>query len=450
MSIIASSHFTIIVGLGVTGLSAARFLQEQGMLFAVMDSRQTPPNLSQFENEFPDVKVITGDLDEDFLAEASEIIISPGMSLQTPALRKAQQAGVSIIGDIELFARHASKPVIAITGSNAKSTVTSLVGDMVKAAGYRVAVGGNLGKPVLELLDDNHIDFYVLELSSFQLETTFSLQPIAATILNLSEDHMDRYASYGDYHRAKQRIYHNAQHVVVNRQDMLTHPPLGNDVTLWSFGNDTPDIRGFGLQVEDNRYFLTYQFTPMLAADQLTVKGMHNVINALAALALTTAAGIDPNAVLQALVSFKGLPHRCEFIADINQVSYINDSKATNVGATLAALQGFASASSPNIILIAGGQSKDADFSPLKNALKKHVRLLILIGRDAPKIEKVMSGIVPMTHVASIQEAVGVAKDNAQQGNIVLLSPACASFDMFSGFAERGQQFAAAVQELAA
>ncbi len=447
-NLIASSQLTIVVGLGVTGLSAARFLQKNNIRFMVMDSRQAPPNLEAFNKEFPDISVMLGCLDVELLASASEIIISPGMSLQTPEIAVAINKGISVVGDIELFARYVDKPVIAITGSNAKSTVTTLVGEMAKAAGYNPAVGGNLGVPVLDMLDDKTIDLFVLELSSFQLESTFSLKSKVATILNVSLDHMDRYNSVVEYHQAKQRIYRYAEQVLVNRQDPLTYPPLAKDATVWSFGNDRPDIKGFGLVAADGECFLTYQFKKLMPVSELSIKGRHNYVNALSALALGMAAGFDIKSMLATLKTFKGLSHRCEHVATIGQVDYINDSKATNVGATLAAIEGFSHGdlAVKNIILIAGGDGKGADFSPLREPIKQYVKLVILIGADADKIMSALDSVVEIKHAASLEDAVSASQQLSQQGDVVLLSPACASFDMFSGFEDRGNQFALAVE----
>jgi UDP-N-acetylmuramoylalanine--D-glutamate ligase len=449
MQLIASSQLTVVIGLGVTGLSAARFLRKQGVRFIVMDSRQMPPNIDKFNAEFPDVKLFLGDLDEALLLNASEIVVSPGMSLQIPVLKKAADAGIAIVGDIELFAREVTKPVIAITGSNAKSTVTTLVGEMAVATGLNPAVGGNLGVPVLDLLDDDSIDIYVLELSSFQLETTYSLKAKVATVLNVSLDHMDRYASLAEYHQAKQRIYRYAEQVLINRQDVLTHPPLAKDAVVSSFGNDRPDRNAFGLMNVEGEMHLAYQFQALLPVNQLLIKGKHNAVNALAALGLGMAAGFDVPCMLNALTTYKGLAHRCEYIATINQVTYINDSKATNVGATLAAIEGFAS-EAKNIVLIAGGDGKEANFSPLQTAIKKYVHTVVLIGQDAEKIETILGDVVTCVHAASLSAAVNTAHATAQAEDVVLLSPACASFDMFTGFEDRGQQFATLVEGLAA
>jgi len=444
MSLIASSQLIVIIGLGVTGLSAARFLKKKNIQFIMMDSRETPPNLSVFQKEFPDVSCLLGQLDSEVLAHADEIIISPGMSLETPELLLAANAGIPIIGDIELFARYVDKPVIAITGSNAKSTVTTLVGKMFAACDYTVAVGGNLGVPVLELLEQKSIDFFVLELSSFQLETTSSLKPKVATILNISLDHMDRYSGLPDYHQAKQRIYRHAENIVINRQDVLTHPPLAKNASVWTFGDDQSDRNGFGLMKKGAGHsvetYLTYQFSVLLQDIDVSLKGKHNSVNILAALAIGTAANLPMNKMLDVVKGFRGLAHRCEYISTRHHVVYINDSKATNVGATIAALSGLGS-DEKNIVLIAGGDAKGADFSPLVDVVARYVRDVVLIGCDAELLEAALQGVAPIHHAHSLEAAVDVSASLASKDNIVLLSPACASFDMFDGFEDRGNQF---------
>lgn len=447
MHLIASSQLTIVIGLGMTGLSAARYLSRKNVRFMVMDTRQTPPNLESFKEEFPEVVVCLGQLDEALLLSASEIVVSPGMSLKTPELQKAAVAEISIVGDIELFAREVTKPVIAITGSNAKSTVTTLVGEMAEDTGLRAAVGGNLGVPVLELLEDDSVDIFILELSSFQLETTHSLKAKVATVLNVSLDHMDRYASLAEYHQAKQRVYRYAEQVVVNRQDPLTHPPLARGAKALSFGSDRPDINGFGLVQSKGETYLAYQFKALMPVSALQIKGKHNAVNALAALALGLAAGFDMDCMLNTLTTFKGLAHRCEYIAEINNVLYINDSKATNVGAALAAIEGFAS-DSKTIILIAGGDGKDADFSSLIPAATQYVRTAVFIGQDADKLGATLSDVTECVYESSLERAVIKATSYAVSGDVVLLSPACASFDMFSGFEDRGEQFTLSVKAL--
>jgi len=447
MNLIATSQLTVVIGLGMTGLSVARFLRKSNQRFVMMDSREAPPNIKIFKQEFGEIDVYLGELDKALLRRASEVVISPGVSLRTPALKEIIASGVSVVGDVELFARAVTKPVIAITGSNAKSTVTTLVGEMAATCGLSVAVGGNVGVPVLDLLDRQNIDIFVLELSSFQLESTSSLKPIAATILNVSHDHMDRYESIAEYHQAKQRIYRHAQTVVINRQDALTHPPLSKEAKVISFGNDSSDMKSFGFTQQGNAVYLGYQFKPLVAVESLTIKGRHNHLNALAALALGVAAGFEMQCMLAALLSYKGLPHRCEYIATLNGAMYINDSKATNVGATLAALEGFAE--EKNIILLAGGESKGADFSPLLTVATRSVKLTILIGRDADKLYSVLSDSVNCLYQNSLVSAVQKAMQHAENGDVILLSPACASFDMFTDFEDRGRQFIHAVKALA-
>jgi len=443
MTLIATSQFTVIVGLGVTGLSAARYLKRRGVRFVAVDSRDNPPGLLEFQQLFPETGLSLGKLDQELLLQASEIIVSPGMSLKTPEIAAAIEAGVSVVGDIELFAREVQVPVVAITGSNAKTTVTTLLGQMALDAGIKTTVAGNIGRPVLDLLEEG-FDLFVLELSSFQLETTYTLKAAAATVLNISLDHMDRYSNLAEYHRAKQKVYFGAQQVVVNRADPLTQPPLVNGIERYSFGLDRPDRNSFGLIVKEGKEYLAYEFKALLEVSKLQLRGRHNLANCLAALGLGQAINLPMDAMLKTLCEFSGLPHRCQLITTLDQVEYINDSKATNVGATLAALEGFAR-DNPSIILIAGGDGKDADFSELKVAIQKTVRLLILIGRDAQKIADIVQNDVEVIFADSLYSAVDAAKNNAIQGDTVLLSPACASFDMFSGYEERGREFIFAV-----
>jgi UDP-N-acetylmuramoylalanine--D-glutamate ligase len=416
----------------------------------VMDSRQEPPGLSEFKKDFPEVHLITGKFDESILMQASEVILNPGVSLKTPEIVSAINAGASIIGDVELFARHVNKPVVAITGSNAKTTVTTLVGEMAKKAGVKTSVGGNIGRPVLDLLKDD-AELYVLELSSFQLETTASLKPKVATILNITADHMDRYDDLADYHRAKQRIYFGAETVVVNRADPLTQPPIAEGVACLSFGLDQPDRNGFGLLIRNGEQYFAHEFSTLFPVSHLKLRGQHNIANGVAVIAIGFALGFSKESMLSALSNFEGLPHRCQWVASIDGVDYINDSKATNVGATLAALQGFAATNAePEILLIAGGDGKGANFSLLKKVIENSVRLLILIGRDAQEIADAIGDTVNTLYAETLDSAVTLAKENALPGNIVLLSPACASFDMFDSYEKRGEHFIAAVKREAA
>ncbi|UUD65436.1 UDP-N-acetylmuramoyl-L-alanine--D-glutamate ligase [Pseudomonas seleniipraecipitans] len=447
MSLIASDQFRIVVGLGKSGMSLVRYLARQGMRFAVVDTRANPPELSTLREQFPQVEVRCGELDAEFLGRASELLISPGLAVATPALQEAAQRGAKLSGDIDLFARAAKAPIIAITGSNAKSTVTTLVGEMAAAAGRNVAVGGNLGTPALDLLADD-VELYVIELSSFQLETTELLNAEVATCLNVSEDHMDRYADLPAYHLAKHRIFRGARQVVVNRDDPLSRPMIADQVPCWSFGLGKPDFKRFGLLEENGEKCLAYQFEALLPVRELKVRGAHNYSNALAALALGQAVGLPMAAMLDTLKGFTGLPHRCQWVGERAGVSYYDDSKATNVGAALAAIEGLGEDIAGKLVLIAGGDGKGADFSSLRKPVAAQCRTVVLLGRDADKLAAVLGGAVDIVRVDSLQAAVEQAASIAQPGDAVLLSPACASLDMFKNFEERGRLFAQAVEAL--
>lgn len=447
MALISTDKQRIIVGLGSSGLSVARYLAGRGVPFAVCDTRAEPPGLEQLKRFAPMADLHLGELNTALLSAADELIVSPGIALATPALQAAKAAGASLVGDIELFAREAKAPVVAITGSNAKSTVTTLVGEMAKAAGKCVAVGGNLGTPALDLLDQK-AELYVLEVSSFQLETTDRLNAEVATVLNVSEDHMDRYPDLVGYHQAKHRIFRGARQIVVNRDDPLSQPLVADRLPRWTFGLAKPDLRGFGLLEHQGETWLAFEFTPLLAVSALKVRGSHNQANALAALALGHAVGLPMPAMLSALQAFAGLPHRCQWVAERGKVNWYNDSKATNVGAALAAIEGLAAGFAGKQVLIAGGDAKGADLQPLVKPVSQHCRAVILLGKDAPALARVLKGHVPLIEVSSIEQAVAAAADLAQIGDLVLLSPACASLDMFRSFEERGQRFADAVEAL--
>jgi len=445
--LIASDQFRIVVGLGKSGMSVVRHLARRGQPFAVVDTRANPPELATLQAQYPEIEVRCGELDVDFLCRASELLVSPGLAVSTPALQAAAARGVKLSGDIELFAREARAPIVAITGSNAKSTVTTLVGEMAQAAGRKVAVGGNLGTPALDLLNDD-VELYVLELSSFQLETTEQLNAEVATCLNVSEDHMDRYAGLPAYHQAKHRIFRGARQVVVNRDDRLSRPLVGEEVPVWSFGLGKPDFKGFGLIEENGEKHLAFQFEVLMPARELKMRGAHNQSNALAALALGHAVGLPFAAMLQTLRTFAGLPHRCQWVGERAGVSYYDDSKATNVGAALAAIGGLGADIDGKLVLIAGGDGKGADFSALREPIARYCREVILLGRDAGRLASVLQDAVALKQVQGLEEAVQRAAECALPGDAVLLSPACASLDMFRNFEERGRLFAAAVEAL--
>ena len=444
--LIASNKLKMVVGIGVTGFSVARHLSQLGQHFVMLDTRQNPPLLEQFKAEFPDISISLGELAIDSFKNADEIILSPGLSRQIPAIQIAIELNIPVINDIELFSRSAKAPIIAITGSNGKSTVTTIVGEMCTAAGHSVGIGGNLGTPALELLDQN-AQFYVLELSSFQLESVGSLCAEVAVVLNVSADHMDRYKTLLDYHQAKHRIFNGARQVIVNRNDRLSAPLVGDKVKTWSFGLDRSDFNGFGLvSGDDGQSWLTYEFEKLMPESELGIKGLHNTSNALAALALGSAVNFPLKSMLQVLRQFTGLPHRCQTIRVLNGVTYINDSKATNLGATLAAIKGLGC--NNNIILIAGGQGKAQDFSALSTALTGMVKQLVLIGEAASEIGNAVSGKIDTIYAISIECAVRASCEIAQLSDIVLLSPGCSSFDMFADFEDRGEKFICAVEDL--
>jgi len=450
----------LIVGLGKTGLSCARYFAKSGESFVVIDSRNAPPGLAELHNEFPQATLSLGGFDAALLARAQRLLISPGVTLAEPAVAAAIRDGVEVVGDIELFARAARAPVVAVTGANGKSTVTTLVGEMIRDAGFEVRVGGNLGPPALDLLADTQSnqspsgvvnpaggikdepDFYVLELSSFQLETTRSLNAAAAVVLNISPDHLDRYDDVSDYVAAKQRIYRGDGVMVINDDDAWVRGMIEPGRKLVRFSLAAPAPGDFGICERDGQLWLAKGAELLLSAAELRIKGLHNVANALAALALGDAVGVPMPSMLDALRRFAGLPHRTQWVASRDGVDWYDDSKGTNVGATLAALQGMPG----KVVLIAGGLGKGQDFTPLKAAVAAKARAVVLLGQDAPRIARSLAGAVPVVHVKDMEEAVEQAARLAEAGDAVLLSPACASFDMFEDYEHRGEVFSAAVQ----
>lgn len=437
-----------VVGLGATGLSCARYLQQQKTPFVLVDSRVNPPNLSEVKREFPDVSVSLGKWDETTFANTHTLILSPGISLNEPIIAKQVKQGKKILGDIELFAQAVKAPVIGITGTNAKSTVTTLVGKMIEQAGITVGVGGNLGIPALDLLHSKVTEAYVLELSSFQLETTHSLGLKVATILNVTPDHMDRYKDFEDYCLAKYRVYSDCQIAVCNRDDPNTDcGDLYHQHKLW-FTLNEPKENEFGLIHKKGNIYLAFEDTPLISTRELPILGRHYQANALASLAIGYGFGLSFDVMLKTLRQFKGLPHRCELVLETNQVRWYNDSKGTNVGATLAAIEGLGSEIKGKLILIAGGVGKNADFSLLISAIEKYVKTVILIGEAAPILANVIGDRVNVCFAKTMQDAVAISKEIVQPFDSVLLSPACASFDMFKNFEHRGEVFSEIVNQL--
>jgi len=440
--------YTLVVGLGKTGLSVVRYLRALGEVVIVVDSRDIPPGLATLKNSYADVECVTGKFDETLFVNAHRIVVSPGVPMTEPALVKARKSNIEIIGDIDLFAHEATAPVVGITGSNGKSTVTTLLALMASQAGLNAVACGNIGTPVLDALDDD-VELYVLELSSFQLETLQYLPMKAAVVLNISADHLDRYENLTAYAACKQAIYDNAEVMVINKDDALASGVIRAAGRQLAFTLEAPAENEFGLCAshgEDQAVFLCFGQQQLIAAEQLKIKGRHNLQNALAALALGHAAGLPMASMLSTLTDFKGLPHRAQFVAESNGVSWINDSKATNIGATIAALVGLPG----KHVLIAGGEGKGADFSELTEVVRQHCRGVVLLGRDAAIIRAAMPTDMPVETVNDMPAAVKAAQAMAQSGDNVLLAPACASFDMFDNFEHRGEVFIKSVEKLLA
>ena len=441
-SVTDNAPYAVIAGLGATGLSCARYLHERGWRIAVTDTRPAPPQLAALDARIP---VRLGALDPELLEGAVFVVASPGLPVRGPFFDEAERRGLAVVGDIELFARAAAAPVVGVTGTNGKSTVTTLVAGMALRAGLKVRAGGNLGPPALDLLAAG-TELYVLELSSYQLETTSSLCCRAATVLNVSADHLDRYPSLASYAAAKARIFVRCDTAVINLDDPLVVAMPRTATSTLSFSLRASVGATYALALHQGEWWLTRAGAPLLRATELRTRGAHNAANALAALALGEALALPLAAMLAELRSFAGLPHRSQWIADRQGVAYIDDSKGTNVGATLAAVAGMPGP----VVLIAGGDGKNQNFGPLATGLRGKVRHIVLIGRDAPLIARALDGVCPIERCATLPQAVQAAARAARPGDTVLLSPACASFDMFRDYAHRGEVFAEAVQELAA
>ena len=456
---------TVIVGLGKTGLSCARFLAERGEPFVVVDSRREPPYVKQLLSLVPNVECYFGKFEPFIFEQANRLIVSPGVSIKETLISDAVSQGVEVLGDIALFAEFAQAPMIAITGSNGKSTVTSLVGELAKAANVNAVVGGNIGTPALDLLpgfesniaktdgskSESKPDYYVLELSSFQLETTPHLRAQSAVVLNISEDHMDRYANLQEYVNAKRMVYNECRNIVFNRDDhlvvkMLETVDLTSADSVVSVGLNEPSTdNDYGVSHIEDEDWLVKGKQKIISAREMSLPGRHNMFNALAAMALAETMGVPIETMGAVLKTFVGLPHRMQLVATLNEVQWYNDSKGTNVGATVSAISGM----SGSKILIAGGDGKGADFDPLREAIiANNVRLVILIGRDAGLIEKAISEVVKTQHAESLPEAVKIASEQARPLEKVILSPACASFDMFNDYQHRGEVFMDAVRSL--
>ena len=442
-----SGHKTLIVGLGKTGLSCARFLTKRGYSVALTDSREHPPCLDELRTTLPNAAVFVGGFSEKALVNTNQVVVSPGVPLTDPFIVKAKSKGLPVIGDIELFALARNTPVVAITGSNGKSTVVSLVTFMAQQAGVQARSGGNIGTPALDLLARNDSDWFVLELSSFQLDTTSNLQAEIAVVLNVSPDHLDRYPDVHAYAESKSRIYLGCETAIVNRDDGFVASMVEGARRI-SFGLSAPERDNeFGVITDnDGNRWLAAGRDKLLPVSKLRIYGEHNLSNALAALAVGSAMGLLGQAMLDALTEFRGLPHRLEWVADTGGVTWLNDSKGTNPGATVAAVTGLHGP----LVLIAGGDAKGADFTVLAEALPGKVKALVLIGKDAGRIAGAAADRVPVYFEESLTTAVRRSHELAEQGDTVLLSPACSSLDMFADFEARGRAFIQAVRELRA
>ena len=441
----------LVVGLGATGVSAIRFLARRGAIVLAADTRTAPPGIDALRAELPGIESRLGPFDPLLVEGVDAVVASPGVALREPLLQRAIRKGIEVAGDVEVFAgalrrRAAGARVLGITGTNGKSTVTALAGAMGEAAGLRTVVAGNIGLPVLDAIDSpegERAQLFVLELSSYQLETTSSLALDAATLLNVTQDHLDRYDGMADYARAKERIFMHCRTRVVNRDDEWSRA-LAND-GAYSFGLGEPRARNeWGL--DEKRAHLMRGDVSLVALDEMAMQGLHNAANALAAHALLCAIDAPAAALATALRTFKGLPHRVELVAETHRVRFYDDSKGTNVGATVAALEGMREP----VVLIAGGDGKGQDFAPLAAAVSARARAVVLIGRDGPAIGRAIEGAgVPIERAESMERAVEVAFELAREGDAVLLSPACASFDMFRDYKHRGDAFAQAARAIA-
>lgn len=435
---------TVVIGLGDTGLSVAQHLSKQGVDFKVLDTRSNPPQLAAFKQEHPEIEVQLGEFTAEFFQDAQQIIVSPGIDINQKDIRKVILANdCDCVGDIELFARSTSKPIVAITGSNGKSTVTSLLAEMANTAGVNAYAGGNLSPPALCLLNHEDAELFVLEISSFQLETTQSLQPQVSVVLNVSPDHLDRHGDIENYAHIKEHIYSNSKVSVINRDDnyVLNMRTSGEVI---SFGLQQPMVNEFGVVKENDSLYLAFGQERLLSVSELSLLGEVGILNSLAALAIGHALKLPMQKMLIALKTFKGLAHRLALVSETEGVSWFNDSKGTNIGATVSSLRSL----DRDIILIAGGIFKGGDLEALTQAVVEHAKQVILLGQDSALLQQALKKFTVIEHADSMQQAVEIAHENSRPGDKVLLSPACASFDMYANYIERGNDFEKCVKEI--
>ncbi len=458
---------TLIVGMGKTGLSCARFLQQKDCQFSFADSRKNSSLSADIRKEFPLADILTGDFDINEFRRFQQIIVSPGISIRSGLFTSLKEQGCFILGDIELFAQVVDKPVIAITGSNGKSTVTTLVEKIANHCGVKAIAGGNLGLPALDLLSTQS-DLYILELSSFQLETSYSLKTLSATVLNVSEDHMDRYTGIQDYRKVKETIYNNTDYAIVNIEEEIILEHIISHVEkkeqhyfVILFGDHEPDNKDYGLIKAADHFALMKGKHKILTSNESKLTGTYNYLNILAAMALLEPLQLDEKKQIAAIKDYTGLEHRCEWVAEFNRVQFYNDSKGTNTAATIAAIDGIAatdgitatdSFDKKKIILIAGGVGKDADFTELGYVIEEKIKFTVLMGVDAELIKSsaVSAGVKDdsLYSAASMQQAVLKAYALAQPGDVILFSPACASFDLYENYRQRGDDFKEKVMTL--
>lgn len=437
---------TIVIGLGETGLSVAEYLSENNISFTMLDTRVNPPQLPLFKQRFPAAEVFLGELEAKRFAHAIQVIVSPGIDVNQHVLHEVvKNNSCECIGDIELFARSTKKPVVAITGSNGKSTVTSLFAEMAKAAGVQALAGGNLGPPALSLLQQEDAELFVLELSSFQLESTRTLHPEVSVVLNISPDHLDRHGDVDNYAHIKEHVYTHAKVSVINRDDEYVADMKTSGLVI-SFGLSKPESDEFGVISESGEEYLAFGKQRLLSVNKLALKGESGILNSLAALAIGYALKLPMQNMLAKLESFKGLPHRLAFVAQQNDVSWFNDSKGTNIGATISSLRSLgknqaSNNETSNIVLIAGGVFKGGDLEQLKQAVSKFAKHVILLGQDAAVLQRALAQVVPIEIAESMSDAIQLAEKRAVAGDHVLLSPACASFDMYDNYIQRGSDF---------
>ncbi|TWX56944.1 UDP-N-acetylmuramoyl-L-alanine--D-glutamate ligase [Colwellia hornerae] len=439
----------VVLGAGLTGLSCVRYLAKNGLSCSVNDSRDHAVNINEFQQDFPNTALTLGRWDKKLIASADVLLVSPGIDTSIADIAEQISNHCIVAGDVELYCQNNHTAILAVTGSNGKSTVVSLLAFIGQKLAKKVELGGNIGVPVLEQ-SHKSLDCLVLELSSFQLETLRSMNAIAATVLNVSDDHLDRHKTLGNYAAIKQGIYQQCQTAITNRDDVNTQL-TGNAQQSRSFGSDAALEGDFGMAVIDGQRQLMFGSMPLIGVNQLPIAGLHNALNCLAVLALGHSAGWPLDEMLTHLVEFKGLAHRCQLISTYRNVQWINDSKATNVGATLAAIEGLAAMMSAdnNLYVIAGGDGKGADFSPLESVFSKDVSHVFTLGKDGDEVAAIANKAqIKNSKVSSIEVAINTLSNIVKSGDVVLLSPACASIDMFKNFAERGEFFVNAVNKL--